>query len=61
MTAPMTQAAYVASVLATAQARGVTDPDALASLRRDAVDYWQTYINTFTGRPFGNPIDDRGH
>jgi hypothetical protein len=39
MTAAMTQAAYVANVLAAATARGVSDPDAIASIKRDAADY----------------------
>lgn len=61
MSAPMTQATYVGNVVAAATARGVTDPDALASIKRDAVDYWQSYINTASGRPLGNIVDDRSH
>jgi hypothetical protein len=52
MTARISQATYIANVVAAAQARGVTDPDALSSLRRDAIDLWQ-YLNTFSGVPLG--------
>jgi hypothetical protein len=55
----MTQSVYVGNVVAAAVARGVTDPDALSSIKRDAADMWQSYLNTFTGRPRGNVIDDR--
>lgn len=61
MAAPMTQATYVANVLAAATGRGVSDPDALAGIKRDAADYWQSYLNTFSGRPLGNAVDDRSH
>jgi hypothetical protein len=61
MTAPITITQYVTAVVGSAQARGVTDPDAIASLKRDAADYWQSYINTASGRPPGNIVDDRSH
>lgn len=61
MSAPMSQASYTAAVLATATARGVTDPDAISSLKRDAIDYYQSYLNTFSGEPLGNTVDDRSH
>lgn len=59
MTAPITQATYVANVTAAATARGVTDPLALASIRTEAIDRWQSYLNTNNGLPLGS--GDNGH
>lgn len=61
MTARISQATYIANVVAAAQARGVTDPDALSSLRRDAIDFWQTYLSTFSGVPLNGAGADCGH
>jgi hypothetical protein len=58
MSAPISQSTYVANVLA--QAHGVTDPDAVASVKRDAADFWQSCLNSASGRPLGGP-DDRSH
>lgn len=56
MTAAITQAAYVANLVSIAAARGVTDPLALAKIRTDAIDAWQSYLNTPTGVLLGvNP------
>lgn len=54
MTAPMTQATFVASAVTAATARGVTDSEALRRLRQDAADYWASYLNTFSGAPRGS-------
>lgn len=37
--------AYVANVVATAQARGVTDPTALARVRQDAMDQYDSRLS----------------
>jgi hypothetical protein len=66
MAAPMTRAALIAQKVADAQARGVTDPLALQSIRAEAADTWDSYLNTFSGRPLGfwDPVTgktDGGH
>jgi hypothetical protein len=60
MTAPMTEATYVANVVAAATAAGVTGAEALARIRSDARDQWESYINTNSGQPIGGN-NDRGH
>lgn len=50
----MTQAVYVANVLAAAAARGVTDVEALRRLRADAIDLWSSRLNTYSGAPSGS-------
>ncbi len=50
----MTQAAYVDAVLAAATARGATDSERLARTRADAIDFWQSRLDTFNGRPSGS-------
>lgn len=56
-----TEASYVTAVVAVATARGITDGEQLARIRSEARDMFESYLNTNTGRPIGNLIDDRGH
>jgi hypothetical protein len=55
------EATYVANVVAVAAARGITDAEQLSRIRLEARDTWESYLNTNTGRPIGNLIDDRSH
>ena len=55
MTAPMTQATFVANAVAAATARGVTDAEELRRVRTDAADFWQSRLNTYSGVPSGGP------
>jgi hypothetical protein len=57
----MTRASYISNVVTAATGRGVTDPDALASIRREAIDTWQSYLNTYTGVPLNGSGTDCGH
>jgi hypothetical protein len=55
----MTQAAYVANIVTAAQARGVSDPEALRRLRSDAIDFWQSRLNaSYSGEPSGSSAPD---
>jgi len=55
MTAPMSQATYVANVIAIATARGITDADHLARLRVEAMDFWNSRLNaSYSGEPSGS-------
>ncbi len=52
-----TQATYVAAVLAVATARGVTDAEQIARVTQDAIDFWQSRLNTYSGHPVGDGSD----
>jgi hypothetical protein len=56
MTAPMTEATFVATQVAAAQARGVSgDGEALARIRADARDAWENNLNqSYSGSPRGS-------
>jgi hypothetical protein len=56
-----TEAGYVAAVVAVATQRGIIDPEQLSRIRLEARDTWESYLNTYSGRPIGNLIDDRSH
>jgi hypothetical protein len=53
------QSQYVANVLAQAQSKNLT-AEQIARVTTDAIDTYQSYLSTSTGRPVGNLIDDRG-
>ena len=53
MAAPIPKATHVSNKVAEATTRGVTDQLALQKIRTDAADYWDSYINTSSGRPRG--------
>jgi hypothetical protein len=55
VTAPVTLSTFLANAVATAQARGVTDAEALRRIRLDAIDHWQNDLNwSFSGAPRGS-------
>jgi len=55
MTAPMTQATYVANVIALATARGISDADHLNRIRAEAMDFWNSRLNaSYSGEPSGS-------
>jgi hypothetical protein len=58
---PPTEAVDVIAIANAATAPRRDLPWALARIPLEARDTWESYPNTFTGRPVGNPIDDRGH
>jgi hypothetical protein len=73
--APITQTAYVNSqasvyylrIFLNASSAGASalpsitpDPDALRSNRQQWVDYYESYVQSFSGNPIGGP-SDLGH
>jgi len=51
----MTQSTFVANAVTAAQARGVTDAEALRRIRTDAIDFWQSNLNeSYSGEPRGS-------
>ena len=55
MTAPVSQATFVANAVTAAQARGITDAEHLARIRTEAIDHWQNDLNqSYSGEPRGS-------
>jgi len=55
MTAPMTQATFVANAVTAATARGISDADHLNRIRAEAIDFWNSRLNaSYSGEPSGS-------
>ncbi len=55
MTAAFSQAAYVATIVAGAMARGISDPTELSRIEADARVFWSDRLNaSYSGQPSGS-------
>ena len=52
-------ASFTASQVTLAQNRGVTSAEALARLRVDIKDYYESVLSTYTGYPLGSAEGDQ--